>query len=274
MGSSISQDTPVVAKRYPVSASKTTAINIGDHVWFDKANNLLKSAKDFPWQGSLALTQRAFAAVYAGVAMEESPAGSNTFTGTFVVQSDILVALDGMARTACASQTLYKYEHVTLAQYTGEDLLDPAKVVTTTDESRSIGKVQDSGTTQTEIKFAFQSRFDAPSFCRGEVHIPDPGTAAAIPVNRGMKTFLALTIAASASETNTVAAAESVGQELTIGIASLGSGGSRAVTFTGSSLNGSGHSVVTFDAAKEFAVFKAGADLLWNLVVANGATAS
>lgn len=272
MGSSISQDTPVVAKRYPVSASKTTAINIGDHVWFDKAANLLKSAKDFAWQGSLALTQRAFAAVYAGVAMEESPAGSNTFTGTFVVQSDILVALDGMARTACASQTLYKYEHVTLAKFTGSDLLDPAVVVTTTDESLSIGKVQDSGTAQTEIKFSFQSRFDAPSFCRGEVHIADPGTAAAIPVNRGMKTFVAFTIGAGA-ETNTVAAAESVGQELTLAVAVQGAG-SRAVTFTGSSLNGSGHTIVTFDAAKEFAVFKAGADLKWNLVVANGATAS
>lgn len=56
-----------------------TVIECGDLVYLDTTADanvaLARPASDFPWQGSLAQTQAAFAAVFLGVAHTESKAG-------------------------------------------------------------------------------------------------------------------------------------------------------------------------------------------------------
>lgn len=80
--------------------------------------------------------------------------------------------------------------------------------------------------------------------------IPDPGTGAAIPVQYGVAQ-VNFVIAASASETNTLADPTAPGQILFLHADTLGSGGSRAVT-AASAVNQTGNTVMTFGAAKDF----------------------
>lgn len=77
--------------------------------------------------------------------------------------------------------------------------------------------------------------------------ITDPGDGEAIPVTASGQ--IALTIAESATETNTVAAPAQAGLELLIMAASTGSGGSRAITFA-EAIDGT-NDVATFDADAE-----------------------
>lgn len=82
--------------------------------------------------------------------------------------------------------------------------------------------------------------------------IPDPGTGVAINYSRWNQ-VVPLTIAASASETNTVAAPLNAGQRLIIFAQSVGSGGSRVITFA-SAINKDGDTTLTFDAIDEWAM--------------------
>jgi len=77
--------------------------------------------------------------------------------------------------------------------------------------------------------------------------ISDPGTAEAIPVDSSGN--IALTIAASATETNTLAAPAAAGLELVISAKSVGESGSRVVTVA-HNIDGT-NNTITFDAAGE-----------------------
>jgi hypothetical protein len=87
-----------------------------------------------------------------------------------------------------------------------------------------------------------------------ELHIApfqvlDPGTGVAIRVDRWNQ-VIPLTIAASASETNTLAAPTGAGQKLTLFAASVGSGGSRVVTVA-SAIDAAGTTTLTFAAVDD-----------------------
>ena len=82
----------------------------------------------------------------------------------------------------------------------------------------------------------------------------DPGTGVAINVDRWNQS-ISFTIAASAAETNTLAAPTRAGLRLTLMAAVVGSGGSRAVTVA-SAYDANGSTVLTFDAVDERVVLE------------------
>lgn len=102
--------------------------------------------------------------------------------------------------------------------------------------------------------------------------IADPGTGEAIPVNESGQ--IALTIAESANETNTVAAPAQAGLELLISAIAVGTSGSRAITFA-AELDGT-NDKVTFDAEGEtlrvMSVQTGALTYAWRLVCNVGAT--
>jgi hypothetical protein len=104
--------------------------------------------------------------------------------------------------------------------------------------------------------------------------ITDPGTAEAIPVTAsGTVNF---TIAASATETNTIAIPTFAGQELALNAGTVGSGGTRVVT-SAQAVNQTGNNTLTFAAAADFILLKAvkiGSALRWRVAVNDGVALS
>lgn len=259
-------------KYYPVSVTKTTKIVKGDHVWYDKTAAVAKSAVDFPWQGSLAQTLRQFAAVYIGISLDESPAGTNTPPGTFLTQDKIRVAKRGAGRHTCASQTLTKASLITLVQNGVTSALKANEVTATTDVNAAIGKCLHDGTVQTEALYEiFPRGDDLLSGTMFPYFVADPGTGVAIPVNKGMYQIVEFDIAAA--EVNTLPAASWVGQEILLTVKTRTGGGARVVTVF-AAFNDAGNTILTFNAVGETAVLKAGADLAYNILVTKGAAAS
>lgn len=87
------------------------------------------------------------------------------------------------------------------------------------------------------------------------VEINDPGTGNAIPVDRS-PVVVAFTIAASASETNTLAAPTGPNDEILMTAASVGSGGQRTVTIS-SGVNQDADTTLVFQTANDWALLKA-----------------
>jgi hypothetical protein len=113
-----------------------------------------------------------------------------------------------------------------------------------------------------------------------EYEVADPGSGVPIVVDRQFQT-MALTIAASASETNTLRAPRRAGLEIAIIAKTVGGGGSRTITvkdLAGSSdeINKDGDSTLVFDSVDEWAVlrsFPVGSGLYeWRVVASEGVT--
>lgn len=104
----------------------------------------------------------------------------------------------------------------------------------------------------------------------------DPGTGVAIVVDRWNQ-IIPLTIAASASETNTLAAPLKAGQRLTIFAASVGSGGTRTITVA-SAINQAGDTTLAFANVDDYVVLESvpvGSGVYeWRVVVNEGANDS
>lgn len=117
-------------------------------------------------------------------------------------------------------------------------------------------------TPQTIQKFAQSKAFE----------YPDPGTGVVIPYIRWGQ-VVPLTIAASASETNTLAAPLAAGQLLTIFASSVGSGGSRVITVA-SAYDDAGSTTITLNAVDEYVTLHSvpvGSDTYeWRVVDASG----
>lgn len=103
----------------------------------------------------------------------------------------------------------------------------------------------------------------------------DPGTGKTIQVAaEHWNAWLPLTIAASASETNTLPRPTTANQRLKIKAVSVGSGGSRVITVTGG-YNQDGDTTLTFDAADETVILEASptstnGTYRWQLVASEG----
>jgi len=102
--------------------------------------------------------------------------------------------------------------------------------------------------------------------------VRDPGTGVVIPYTHYGQ-VVALTIAASASETNTLAAPLAAGQEMTIFAASVGSSGSRVITVA-SAIDDAGTTTITLNAVDEYVTLRSvpvGSDTYeWRVVDASG----
>lgn len=104
--------------------------------------------------------------------------------------------------------------------------------------------------------------------------IADPGTGQAIPVTAsGQCKF---TVAAGVAETNTLAIPTYVGQQIALNVATLGAGGTRAVT-AAQAINQAGNTVMTFNNARDFILLlgiSTGGVLRWQVVSNDGVTLS
>jgi hypothetical protein len=108
------------------------------------------------------------------------------------------------------------------------------------------------------------------------VLINDPGTGAAIPVDRS-PIAIALTIAASASETNTLAAPTGPNYKLKIYAATVGSSGTRTITAS-SGVTADGDTTIVFNAAGDYVVLESfpigSGSYRWRVVAQEGVTGS
>lgn len=111
------------------AVDSATVIEQGDLVWLDTDD--VKPASDYSWDTDLETTQRSFAAVFVGVAMDKSGSGDT---------DDIQVNTAGIHELTCASATFEIGDDVAPAD-TGSSGLEDQKVVGVTDPTLSIGKV-------------------------------------------------------------------------------------------------------------------------------------
>jgi len=58
-----------------VAVATATVIYIGDMVYLDTSNNVVKPASDYTWNTDLATTQASFAAFFLGIAGDQSAVG-------------------------------------------------------------------------------------------------------------------------------------------------------------------------------------------------------
>jgi len=100
----------------------------------------------------------------------------------------------------------------------------------------------------------------------------DPGDGVAITPDRWNQS-IPLTITASTAETNTLATPTRPGQKITLVAASVGSGGSRAVT-AATGVNQTGNTVMTFGAVRQMLAIESipigSGAYRWQIVVNEG----
>jgi hypothetical protein len=105
------------------AVASDTVIEQGDMLGIDVATGLVYPANDETWDTNLATTQAAFAAKFAGIAMDASPAGST---------APITVALTGVFAMAQASATLALGASVSPAQVGTTEKIASQSVVAST----------------------------------------------------------------------------------------------------------------------------------------------
>lgn len=147
------------------TGTKTTAIYVGDLCYWDEADNLAKSAADFPWQEDEARTQAAFARLYIGVSQDYSaPAGTDP----------IRVSKHCAGRLDIASTTLVVDDLVCPEKASG-NALEPQKLQITTDPQAAIGACLSTGASQTSILADLKSRYL--DHQETHVNVADPGAS-------------------------------------------------------------------------------------------------
>jgi hypothetical protein len=111
------------------AVDSATVIEVGDMLWLDTDD--VKPASDFTWDTSIAVTQRAFAPKFVGIAQDRSRAGDT---------EDVQVNMAGIHEMTCASATFELEDYLAPAKASGNALEDQ-KVVGVTDPTLAIGKV-------------------------------------------------------------------------------------------------------------------------------------
>lgn len=142
-------------KRYKIGSGDDFAI--GDHVFCDASDSFfIKPAADFTWNSTLAQTQADFCLRYAGVVMATytgstfSSGGPNEYG---LQQGEVMVYEDGVFEENCASATFNTGTLVGMAKQSG-NALESQKVVQTSTEVTSIGRVYAPATSSTKVKIA------------------------------------------------------------------------------------------------------------------------
>lgn len=141
-------------RKYKIGSGDDFAI--GDHVFSDKTDGfVIKPAADFTWDSTLATTQTAFCLRYAGVVMATYT--GSTFSGDgpneYGLQSGyVMVYEDGVFEDTCASASMKAGSLVGIAKASG-NALESQKVVQTSTEVTSIGRVYEDTSSSTVVKF-------------------------------------------------------------------------------------------------------------------------
>lgn len=139
---------------YPVDSG--TDFQVGDLVFSDKADGFaVKPAADFTWNSTLATTQSDFALRFAGVVL--ATYDGTTFSGApsaYGLQTgEVMVAQGGVWEMDCASSsTFYPGTLVGPAKQAG-NALESQKVVQTSTEVTSIGRVYQKVVSGDRVKF-------------------------------------------------------------------------------------------------------------------------
>jgi len=108
----------------PAGAGSTAAnrFEVGDMLWLDEANGIVKGVDQYTWDTSLAVTQQKAASRFAGV------------SAGHVLSTDVAgyrpVVQSGVVEMTCASATFRKGQWVGFAKQTG-NALEPQKVAAT-----------------------------------------------------------------------------------------------------------------------------------------------
>lgn len=273
---------PTDFAEYPiVPASLTNAILVGDAVYMDSAAATLRSAGDFPWQGDLASTQRAFAAAFQGFSMDFIPTTTNP-AGTFLPNVKCRVSKCGVSRLAIAAATWLEGALVTLAKKAASNFLDPAVAIVSTDPSIAIARALVNsnqnlnvgvtpGTVQGTTIVVEYNAMQTDAQKGQPFFVADPGTGVAIPVTGVTDRFALAANVGAGVETNTIAAGKS-GQEFMFTMGSGSGVGSREITFPAAFSGANTKCKVTGQG--QFAIFRAAGNGTWGLVVNVGCTLS
>lgn len=129
---------------------------IGDMVFYDKTSFTLKPAEDFTWNSTLATTQSDFALRFAGIVMATytgstfSSGGPNEYG---LQAGQVMVMEDGVFEETCASASFKAGTLVGPAKASG-NALESQKVVQTSTEVTSIGRVYEDVSSSTVVKFS------------------------------------------------------------------------------------------------------------------------
>ena len=141
-------------RKYKIGSADDFAV--GDHVFSDKTDGfVIKPAADFTWDSTLATTQTAFCLRYAGVVMQTYTGSAFTGEGPneYGLQDGYaLVYEDGVFEDNCASASFKAGTLVGIAKASG-NALESQKVVQTSTEVTSIGRVYEDATSATKVKF-------------------------------------------------------------------------------------------------------------------------
>lgn len=135
-----------------------------------------------------------------------------------------------------------------------------------------IGEVLVVSATVGVVALAPNTPFGSDRAVRG---LADPGTGVAITLGRASAS-VPFTVAAGVAETNTLAAPSFQGQKLHLVAATVGAGGSRAVTVA-SAVNQTGNTIMTFAQANDWILLEGiriGASLFWRIAANDGVALS
>lgn len=104
-----------------VYASAT--ISLGDLLYYDTADNGIKAAGSYTWTTNLATTQANFANDFLGYALS-----THASSGVTVTNFPVDISPDSVYSFACVSSTHEWDDFMGVAQATGTNLLNPAKL--------------------------------------------------------------------------------------------------------------------------------------------------
>jgi len=245
---------PVEFKSYPTGSSKSTAIECGDLIWWDEANDITVSAADFPWHVDEATTQREFARVFLGVSMDAAAKDK---------ADDIRVAKWTGARYPMSSGTVVKDDFLCPEKASG-NALEPQKVQVTTDPLAAIAKALSSGTAQTSVLGEYMSTFDLPRPQGQPSMVKDPGAAGSIGVAGWFNGVCP--IVSAAAEARTLPVPTALGQRLRILAKDVAAGIVTITATNGAAPNGRTDFNLQADGEfLEFVAVQSGANLRWRL---------
>ena len=125
------------------SVASATVIEQGDMLGYNSSTGCVYPANDETWNTNLATTQANFAAKFAGIAMDASPAGST---------APITVAMTGVFAMAQASATLALGAAVSPAQVGTTEKIASQSVVASTPRIGKAAKVYAAATTEVYIR--------------------------------------------------------------------------------------------------------------------------
>ena len=109
-----------------------SVIEVGDILWFDASNNVVKPASAYTWDTNLATTQGTFKDVFVGVALS-AHAANDPYTNA------VRYATTGVFRFACASAAFDLGVFLGPAD-SGSSTLEDQKVVAVANATLAIGK--------------------------------------------------------------------------------------------------------------------------------------